>query len=307
MTQQDRQDRYSREARNEAGNQRGDVSRQPQQWQQPSSQQGGWDRDSGQNTGFHDYGAARDREATPGGYTTENHEQSGYYAGGRQQAEHRGSGGISYGSYDRHSYEAPGDRFRSFSSEDYGGRDFATRGSPIPGGLSPSNSYQPSYGLSSWSNNRQDSGTSSREFDDWRNYGERRGFLSRAGDEIASWFGDADAARRREQDHAEDHRGSGPANYTRSDERIREDANDALTRNPWVNARDISVSVAGGEVTLDGHVDNRAAKRRAEDAVDEISGVRHVQNNLRVRDDASHKDRSALGSSVSAGTAGKSG
>lgn len=306
MTQQDRQDRYSRDSRNEAGNQRGDVSRQPQQWQQPASQPGGdWDRDSGQNTGFHDYGAARDRDATGGsGYSGENRDQGGFYSADRQRREPRAG---SYGSYDRHSYEDPGDRFRSFSSEDYGGRDFASRGSTISGGLSPSNSYQPSYGLSSWGNNRHDSGTSSREFDDWRSYGERRGFLSRAGDEIASWFGDADAARRREQDHAQDHRGSGPANYTRSDERIREDANDALTRNPWVNARDISVSVSNGEVTLDGHVDTRAAKRRAEDAVDEVSGVRHVQNNLRVRDDASHKDRDALGSSVSAGTAGKSG
>ena len=33
---------------------------------------------------------------------------------------------------------------------------------------------------------------------------------------------------------------------------------------------------------LTGAVDSREAKRRAEDVVDNISGVKHVQNNLRV-------------------------
>ncbi len=56
--------------------------------------------------------------------------------------------------------------------------------------------------------------------------------VRRAGDEVASWFGDEDAARRREQDH----RGKGPAGYTRSDERIREDANDTLTEDWRVDA-----------------------------------------------------------------------
>ena len=36
-----------------------------------------------------------------------------------------------------------------------------------------------------------------------------RGFFDRAGDEVASWFGDEDAARRRRQDRMSDHRDSG--------------------------------------------------------------------------------------------------
>jgi len=36
-------------------------------------------------------------------------------------------------------------------------------------------------------------------------------------------------------------------------------------------------------VTLAGTVGSRSDKRRAEDCVDAISGVKHVQNNLRVR------------------------
>jgi osmotically-inducible protein OsmY len=107
----------------------------------------------------------------------------------------------------------------------------------------------------------------------------RRGFWDRASDEVASWFGDDDAARRREQDH----RGRGPKDYTRSDERIRDDANDKLTEDRRVDASNITVAVQDGEVTLGGTVTSREAKRRAEDVVDNISGVKHVQNNLRVQ------------------------
>jgi hypothetical protein len=43
------------------------------------------------------------------------------------------------------------------------------------------------------------------------------------------------------------------------------------------------VSVSSCEVTLSGTVDSREAKRRAEDIAEQVSGVRHVQNNLRVQ------------------------
>ena len=63
-----------------------------------------------------------------------------------------------------------------------------------------------------------------------------------------------------------------------------EDACDALTDDWGVDARQISVTVKAGEVTLDGTVPNRRQKRRAEDVIDDLSGVKHVQNNLRVQD-----------------------
>lgn len=80
------------------------------------------------------------------------------------------------------------------------------------------------------------------------------------------------------------HRGKGPKGYTRSDERIREDLSDRLADDDMVDASEITVSVAKGEVTLDGTVASRAERRAAEDCADECSGVTHVQNNLRVRD-----------------------
>ncbi|MDO9638414.1 MAG: BON domain-containing protein [Pseudotabrizicola sp.] len=109
--------------------------------------------------------------------------------------------------------------------------------------------------------------------------GNERGVMARAGDEIASWFGDEDAARRRDQDH----RGKGPRGYQRSDERIREDVSDRLSDDPRLDASDIELTVEGGEVTLSGEVASRYAKRYAEDCADAVSGVSHVQNNLRVK------------------------
>jgi osmotically-inducible protein OsmY len=124
--------------------------------------------------------------------------------------------------------------------------------------------------------------------DMWGYRGERSGW-DRVSDEVSSWFGDEEAARRREQDarqgdySAEFHRGRGPKGYKRSDDRIREDVCDRLTDDPRVDASDVEVQVSNCEVTLSGTVDSREAKRRAEDCAERVSGVTHVQNNLRVQ------------------------
>ncbi len=114
--------------------------------------------------------------------------------------------------------------------------------------------------------------------------GEQRSWIDRTSDEVSSWFGDRDAERRRQMDAARqgEHRGKGPKGYKRPDSRIHEDVADRLTDDPMLDARDIEVSVSEGEVTLNGTVASRGGKRRAEDLVDSVSGVTHVQNNLRV-------------------------
>jgi osmotically-inducible protein OsmY len=105
-----------------------------------------------------------------------------------------------------------------------------------------------------------------------------RNIFERAGDTIAHWLGDdADYGR-----GDRGYRGRGPRNYARSDERIREDACDRLSDDWHVDASNIDVSVNDGEVTLDGTVASREQKRRAEQCVEDLSGIRHVQNNLRV-------------------------
>ena len=76
--------------------------------------------------------------------------------------------------------------------------------------------------------------------------------------------------------------GRGPRGYQRSDDRIRENVCDRLADDPWVDAADIEVAVRAGEVTLAGNVRERSDKRRVEDVIENVSGVREVHNNLHV-------------------------
>lgn len=76
--------------------------------------------------------------------------------------------------------------------------------------------------------------------------------------------------------------GRGPKGYRRSDERIREDACECLTDDDRIDASNIEVTVKDCEVTLSGTVRSRQEKRRAEDLVDGLSGVKDVNNGLRI-------------------------
>lgn len=110
-----------------------------------------------------------------------------------------------------------------------------------------------------------------------------RGWWDKTADEVSSWFGDEDAARRRRMDERnESHRGRGPKGYTRSDDRITEDINDRLTDYHYLDASDIEVSVSGGDVTLSGKADSRYDKRLAEDLAHDVLGVKNVENRIRI-------------------------
>jgi len=256
----------NRQGRRQQGgwNEPGEQYRQQQKW---SGQQGGWNDDPRAEQRGHE--ARRGRDHQP--------QQFAERGANSQPAGDAGVTGMGWSARDedigargrdewnrRDEWRAPGSQ--SFAS-DYGmrsgGADYdrpVQRRTGYAGSANPEaygRGYGPDYG---------------------REGGNDRGLLARAGDEIASWFGDDDATRRREQDY----RGHGPADYTRSDERIREDVNDRLTDDWRIDARRISVLVDKGEVTLNGTVASREAKRRAEDCIDRISGVKHVQNNLRV-------------------------
>jgi hypothetical protein len=77
--------------------------------------------------------------------------------------------------------------------------------------------------------------------------------------------------------------GRGPRGYKRGDERIREDVCDRLTDDSRIDASDVDVAVKDGEVTLAGSVRSREEKRFAEDLIEHVSGVRDVNNNLKVK------------------------
>lgn len=75
----------------------------------------------------------------------------------------------------------------------------------------------------------------------------------------------------------------GPKNYQRSDERLRELISDRLIEDPHIDSSEVSVEVKDGEVTLTGTVDDRRTKYQIEELVEQIHGVRDVDNRVRVK------------------------
>jgi osmotically-inducible protein OsmY len=132
-----------------------------------------------------------------------------------------------------------------------------------------------------------------------------RDWWNKTKDEVSSWFGDDEAERRRRMDDIKDynHKGKGPKNYKRSPERIKEDVSDKLSDNWMINASEIEVEVNGTEVTLNGIVDRRVNKRLAEDMAESVSGVTHVQNNLRVNANTSIENKTGNNTSVASNPA----
>jgi osmotically-inducible protein OsmY len=187
--------------------------------------------------------------------------------------------GSSYNEPNRNYGNSYNDQNRNYGGSDYGRSEYGGRyGESYGRGYEERNS-NPYY------QNRRYRGFN-RGWEDQG--GEERGFLERAGDEVRSWFGDEEAERRRHQDEVRSqYAGRGPKGYKRSDERIREDVNDRLTGDYYLDAHDIEVSVNDCTVTLSGRVNSRNDKRRAEDLAESVRGVSDVSNQLRVGQDTS--------------------
>ena len=76
--------------------------------------------------------------------------------------------------------------------------------------------------------------------------------------------------------------GLGPQGYSRSDERIREDICDELTRRRDVDPRLVVVTVRDGEVTLEGTVESLKMRRFVDDVASACIGVTQVYDRLRI-------------------------
>lgn len=252
--------------------------------------QGGWEfgeEDQGRGQGYERYGYTRGGEERSFGSQGSRsggdygREGSGYgetYGQGREY----GRGGGRYGQGRGGSSRT--DRWGY--GESYGGAGYRgfSGGSSSTGGYGGSQGYggyasesQTAYGTHTpygyrGRNEYDERGRGGDYADDGRR-GEERSWLQRAGDRVSEFFGAEDTGQ---------HRGRGPKGYRRSDDRIRDDINDRLTDDAWLDASNIDIEVKVAEVTLNGTVNSREDKRRAEDLAEAISGVRHVQNNLRV-------------------------
>lgn len=95
--------------------------------------------------------------------------------------------------------------------------------------------------------------------------------------------------------------GMGPGGYERSDARLHDLICERLTQHGQVDARQMTVEVTGGEVTLAGTVHSRFEKRMAEQLVDAVWGVKDVHNRLRVAQAGQDRAQAAQNSSFQGG------
>ncbi|HEV7158533.1 MAG TPA: BON domain-containing protein [Caulobacteraceae bacterium] len=112
---------------------------------------------------------------------------------------------------------------------------------------------------------------------------DQRPLVERTKDEIAAWFGDPDAAARRQRDSAVgDHTGKGPDSHLDPDARIVDEISHRLTEDPGIDATRVVVAAHDGAVTLDGQVSTSAARAHVEEVATTVAGVSRVENHLMV-------------------------
>lgn len=179
---------------------------------------------------------------------------------------------------DAYGYDNAGRRFGSYEADQRWAREMRRPDVGPAYGGSPYD-YDRGYG-----NGERYESRDHHDFEDRaRDAGE---FFRRTGRKISNWFSEAafdgNDDRARYEESYRGHRGVGPKGYQRSDERISDEAHQRLTDDHWLDASEVNLSVSGGEVTLTGSVNSREAKHRAERIVEDLSGVKHVQNNLRI-------------------------
>ena len=217
------------------------------------------------------------RESSSGRYSSGRYSGRDYGRGSqdRSRGEYRGREGYRPGSENDWDYTDDREsRYGSFArGYDTGSYDDISRYDTRSGSSSSRYNYPSGY------RSGETYGERGRDYD--YDY-ERRGWLDRLADKLSAWFGDEDAERRYRMDEQRDRpRGKGPKSYRRSDERIREDVNDQLSEG-YLDASEVEVMVVDGVVTLNGTVNSRSDKRRAEDIADDVRGVKNVENRLRV-------------------------
>lgn len=114
-------------------------------------------------------------------------------------------------------------------------------------------------------------------------FAEPRSWWDRTSDEVASWFGNIDAMRRRQRDEAVgDHAGVGPRTAVDPDKVILDEVTRRFTEDRLLDASRIEIACLGRVVALDGEVTTDADRTRAEHLAGAVEGVIEVQNKLAV-------------------------
>ena len=186
-------------------------------------------------------------------------QRSGYEMG------HGGPGG--YGPQSQSQFTSQRDFGRGYGGDDY-------RQGAYAGSYGRSEPYRSqSRGMPTWESDRSMQGEGAQ-----RSYGSQ-GTQEQGRFYYGSSYGSSSQGG--EQLHG--FRGRGPKNYTRSDDRIREDLCERLSDADEIDASNLTVTVNQSVVTLEGEVPHRSMKHWAEDMAESCSGVRDVDNRLRVQ------------------------
>lgn len=276
-----------------------DQGRQQSRWRDTNEQSGSTGRYAGYGDfGQGDYSRGRQGESGQGRYGQNAWGQRGYgggnynepnYGYGRSGQERGSHGGRGQGSYGQTGYGRQG-------SSDQGAQGQGAQGwsGYGQGGRGTGQRYGQEYGSSGTSMYGRSSFGGYASSGNWNEpYGEGQQYTSR-GDYAGEGAGL--------------HRGKGPKGYQRSDERLKELLCERLRDDPHVDPSEVTISVQGGKITLDGTVDSRQTKNIIEDIAEQF-GVQEVQNNLRVQRQTmstmgteSGKSASGKGSSGEEGT-----
>ncbi|RWX79266.1 BON domain-containing protein [Neorhizobium lilium] len=80
----------------------------------------------------------------------------------------------------------------------------------------------------------------------------------------------------------QNHAGEPPADYDRPDHLVEQDIKEKLTQDAFLDPTNLTVTVSGGEVLLEGFVAKLADKEQAEATAMSVHGARSCQNNLRL-------------------------
>lgn len=223
-------------------------------------------------------------------YDEGEHDRSPYAGEGREErygASERHGTGARYGARDR--YEAQ----ERFSQDRYGTGE-------RHGGYGEGDRDQGSWrGGRAWQEGRE---RGSMQADGWTPEPDEMRWGRRQGLYGSSEYGGYLSSQRSQADY-QSHVGKGPKGWQRSDERIREEVNEALARHAEIDASDLEVQVQNGEVTLTGTVTDRRAKRLAEDVAEGVFGARDVTNQIKVNKNQ-FADRDVTGSANREGRTG---
>jgi osmotically-inducible protein OsmY len=224
------------------------------------------------NFGQGDYSGGRGGYSGQDRYGQSGWGQGGYQGGTYDEPNYGGSGMNRSRGFSGYGYEAGSGQSSGYggSRSGYGGDSGGQRWRGQSGGFSESG-----YGgASGWT----------EPYGEGQQYTSRGQYGGQSGNQYGGQFGGQYGSQAGEygEQGTGMHRGKGPKGYQRSDDRLKELICERLRDDPQIDPSEVTITVQGGKVTLEGTVDSRQAKNAIEDIADQF-GVQDVQNNLRVQ------------------------